>query len=121
MMLDNNFYSVEGSFIYYLHEEAKFNKDSFWEYYNSLRDLAKQSIDVGLDRDIATKINFTYRYVLESFLYHFDPIDIYRIKNFPRKKYNLYLERLRFVVDGYFAGYVTDEKSFGSVLKNPYM
>lgn len=118
-ILNNNYDSVEGSFVYYLHEESSFDKDSFWKYYNCIRELAKQAIENGIDRDISRKINFTYRYILESFLYHFAPADFYRIKKFPRKKYNLYLERLRFVVEGYFSGYVIEEKEFGSELKNP--
>lgn len=33
-ILENNYNGVEGSFTYFLHEESKFDKDSFWEYYN---------------------------------------------------------------------------------------
>ena len=68
---------------------------------------------------ISTKINFTYRYILESILYHFAPDDLYRIKRFPGKKYNLYLERLRFAVDSYFPGNIIDESTFGNEIKNP--
>ncbi|MDF2587637.1 MAG: hypothetical protein K0S41_1478 [Anaerocolumna sp.] len=118
-ILDNNYNSIEGSFIYYLHEESKFDKVSFWKYYNCLREIALQSINKGIDRDVSIKINVTYRFILESILYHFAPDDLYRIKNFPRKKYNLYLERLRYAVDGYFSGYIMDESAFGNELKNP--
>jgi hypothetical protein len=118
-VLNYNYDSVEGSFIYYLHEESTFNKESFWEYYNCIRDITRQAIINGIDRDISRKINFTYRYVLECILYHFDPNDFYRIKRFPRVKYNLYLERLRYVVDGYYSGKLYDESLFGSELKNP--
>ena len=118
-ILDNNYDSGEGSFFYYLHEESSFDKDSFWEYYNCIRDLAQQAITIGIDRDTSKKINFTYRYILESFLCHFAPNDIYRIKKFPRKKYNLYLERLNFAVDGYFSGYLVEENTFGNEIRNP--
>lgn len=118
-ILENNYNSIEGSFVYYLHEESKFDKVSFWEYYNCLRELALQSIDKDIDRDVSTKINFTYRYILESILYHFAPDDLYRIKRFPGKKYNLYLERLRFAVDSYFSGNKIDESTFGNEIMNP--
>lgn len=117
-ILENNYNGVEGSFTYFLHEESKFDKDSFWEYYNCINDLAREGIENGIDRDISKKIIFTYRFILESFIYHFAPKDLYKIKKFPKNKYTSYLERLKFVVDGYFSGYVIDESKLTSDLKN---
>lgn len=54
-ILDNNYNSVEGSFVYYLHEESSFDKDSFWEYYNCISDLSQQAITIGIDRDTSKK------------------------------------------------------------------
>ncbi|MGL5434397.1 MAG: hypothetical protein ACRDBO_03230 [Lachnospiraceae bacterium] len=112
-VLENNYKCLEGSFVYFLHEEAKFDKDSFWEYYYCIK-------YVSHEEQVSKEIYFTYRYVLESFLYHFDPEDLYRIKYFPRKKYNLYLERIKFAADAYFEHSSYDEKVFGNELRKPY-
>jgi Immunity protein 41 len=116
-ILNANYSGIQGSFIYFLHEESKFHKESFWDYYICLVELSRQSISNGIDNEIAYKIIFTYGYILESIAHHFDPNDLYKIKYFPRKKYNLYLERLRFAMDGYFLGRIYEEDIFE--LNNP--
>jgi hypothetical protein len=118
-MLIANFDALEGTFLYYLHEEASFNEEAFWEYYNSVVSITSRTLNNAFDRTVAKAINYTYSRIIESFLWHLTENDGYLIENYPEEKIHLYVERLRYMVDGYFEGFVVAEDVFGDELKNP--
>ena len=118
-ILFDNYECKEGTFIYYLHEDALFNVQAFWDYYNSITSVIKRGIGNKLDENITVAVVFTYKHIVESFLWHSTPNDGYVIKGYPSDKMSLYMERLHFLIDGYFKGYVLDEDSFDDDLVNP--
>ena len=118
-VLNNNYQCLENSFIYYIHEACMFDCNSFWDYYNSIKELSYDSLKHGIDSIVATEIVHTYSYIVSSFMYHFAPNDSYAIKDFPNEDYNLYIERLKLTVEGYFNGNIIDEMSFNDELTNP--
>lgn len=92
-VLMNNFHNVENTFIYKLNEEALFDYPSFWEYYNSIRGIIKETLDNPLNREIARAISNTYSKVLEFFIHEYSDNDMYQMKDFPFDKLNLLLLR----------------------------
>ena len=93
-IIDRNYMCRENSLVYDLHEKSRFSSCHFWEYYDSVMVLAKET---------AMKITFIYQYILKTMLFHFDDGDLFHIKNFPAD-YAEYLERLDGAVDAYFRG-----------------
>lgn len=73
-VLKSNYEGKEGSFIYFLHEECKFNKIAFWDYYNSIVDLTNETlIQDSIDRELSEMLSKTYVYIMRSLLWHFHP------------------------------------------------
>ena len=87
---------IENSFIYYLHEECCFSIEKFWEFYDSI--IAW----IGEEKkaDITRKITEIYQKMLKEMIYHFDPMDISVIANFP-ENYMEYIERIDFALLAY--------------------
>ena len=83
----------ENSFIYFLHEECYFSIEKFWQFYDSI--IAW----VGKEKkaDITRKITEIYQKMLKEMIYHFDPMDISVIANFP-ENYTEYIERIDFFI-----------------------
>lgn len=86
----------ENSFIYYLHEKCYFSIEKFWEFYDSI--IAW----IGEEKkaDITKKITEIYQKMLKEMIYHFDPLDILVIANFP-ENYTEYIERIDFALLAY--------------------
>lgn len=82
-ILDANYKCEEGTFLYYLNEEGRFDKKSFWKYYDCICDLGKKCHSEKFEQQILVEVNWTYAFILKSILYHFAPNDIYMIKYFP--------------------------------------
>ncbi|MGL5674913.1 MAG: hypothetical protein ACRDDX_00700 [Cellulosilyticaceae bacterium] len=118
-VLQRNYRGEEGSFVYYLHEEAQFNKESFWEYYDCICELGKKCHGEKFKQQIVTEVNYTYAFILKSILYHFAPNDVYRIKYFPRINYNYYIERLDLAIEAFFKDLDIDTVDFGDYIKRP--
>ncbi|MCM3257301.1 immunity 41 family protein [Paenibacillus lautus] len=118
-ILEDNYELIEGTFMYSLIEEARFHEDHFWDYYNDAMELVKDRIKQELDKELTKKLIWTYKRIMECFLCHHDDRDIYEMTNYPGDKDLYYLERLSFMIDGYFNDYVMSEKQFGSEIKNP--
>lgn len=57
--------------------------------------------------------------ILKSFVWHLSGEYFYKMKNFPKNKLFLYIERLEHAIGGYFKGYLIDEGLFDEDLKNP--
>lgn len=107
-VLEKNTDCSENSLIYSLHEQDKFSKKRFWEFYDSVITLAKVAVITGKDFETARKITVIYQHVLKEMIWHFDKKDVSRLKKLP-KNYNDYIERLDGAVDAYFRGVFVDE------------
>ncbi|MBB3114569.1 hypothetical protein FHS18_006690 [Paenibacillus phyllosphaerae] len=118
-VLFNNFSCVENTFIHKLSEESLFDFPLFWELYNSVRVVIKETIDQPLDREISRAISYMHAKILELIIWEYSDINVGQTENFPFIKLNLIIERLSFLVDGYFKGYLIDESNFDEELKNP--
>lgn len=111
-MIDN-FECKEGSFLYCLHELAEFNEIAFWQYHDSIIELTKTTKDnPNIDRNTLDMVCSTYDYALRSFMWHFDPGDIYSISNMPKDNLYLYVERLEFAFNGFIRGKVFEDGIF---------
>lgn len=111
-VLNNNDRADKGSFIYFLHERNMFETKAFWEYYECLINITKESRNTILDREISKKIFRTYSYLLKSTIYHLVKNDYYKIKEFPTEKIGKFIERLEAVIEGYFGDYIINEENF---------
>jgi len=118
-VLDDNYDLKEGSFIYSLTEKAVFDEKLFWEYYNVAIDIVRDTLNHELDKELTKRMFEIYKRITECFLYHHDDNDLYEISNFPVDKAPYYLERLSFMIEGYFNDFVISEKQFGSEIINP--
>lgn len=113
--------ALEGSFLFYLHEKSSFQEGAFWDYYNSVISITSNKIKDELEDDNATTkaIVYTHNEILKKFIHHLSPNDMYEIKNFPIDKLHLYNERLSYMLEGYFKGFVINEDLYDEDLKNP--
>ncbi|GIP21037.1 Imm41 family immunity protein [Paenibacillus sp. J22TS3] len=112
-ILINNFKCLEGSFIYGLHENAHFDVSAFWDYYNSLVFITKETKENrDLDRKTTDMVCYTYSYIMRSLVWNFCPDDLYSISNLPADDLNLYVERLEIAFMGYIKGQVINDSSF---------
>ncbi|AIQ37628.1 hypothetical protein R50345_25155 [Paenibacillus sp. FSL R5-0345] len=119
-IIDDNYNNIEGSFLYSLVEESRFNEKLFWEYYNDAIEIVKDTLNQDLDKMLTKKMFEIYKRVMECFLYHHDDNDLYKISDYPSIDKALYYnERLSFMIDGYFSDFVISEKQFGNEIKNP--
>lgn len=112
-VLMDNFHGAENSFLYRLSEEAFFDADLFGEYYQSLKEIVRQTLGQPLDRELARAVSFTQAKILEHLLWEYADDDAFQIGNFPFGRLHAFIERLNAAVDGYFQGYLVDEQSFG--------
>ena len=107
-ILEKNVSCVEGSLIDSLHECERFSKKYFWEFYDCVITLAQY----GRDLETARKITLVYQRILKEMVWHFDKRDLSKLRKFPNKRYNSYIERLDNAVDAYFRGVFVDETLF---------
>ncbi|ANE45866.1 hypothetical protein SY83_05600 [Paenibacillus swuensis] len=118
-ILNNNYEIKEGSFIYSLSEEAVFNEQHFWDYYNAVIEVVKENLNKQLDKEVTNIIHWTYRRIMDCFLWHLDTNDAYLMDNFPSDNFIYFKERLDLMIEGYFGDFVMNEKQFGDSIKNP--
>lgn len=120
-VLMNNYNCIDNTFIHKLSEESIFDFPLFWDYYNMLRVVIKETLDKPLDREISRAISYTHAKILEHIIWEYSDNNLGQIKNFPFVKLHLIIERLSFLVDGYFQGYLIDESNFDEELQNPLL
>src|SRR5688572_358178 len=102
-VLKSNYEGTEGSFVYFLHEQNKFNLEAFWDYFNCIVDITNDTSNQNnLNRDLSLMVSKTYAFIMRSLLWHFHPKDSFVVKNIPDNNLQLYIERLEFAYLGYF-------------------
>lgn len=107
-VLEKNAECSEKSLLYSLYERSRFSEKRFWEFYDCVITLAKDTAENGKDMETARKITFVYQWMLKEIIWLFDKKDRSKLKKFP-KNYNEYIERLDGAIDAYFRGVFTDE------------
>lgn len=107
--------------MFYLHEKCYFHEDAFWDYYNSVISITRIKINSKLENEstITKAIVYTQKQILKQFIHHLSPNDLYEIEKFPSEKLHLFIERLGYMLEGYFNGFVINEDLFDDDLKNP--
>ena len=68
----------EGTFFYYLHEESLFHEESYKELCSYIEGL--ESISLEDFKDLV----FLHHQVIRHLVYHFDPVDIVELRDFPK-------------------------------------
>ena len=94
----DNYNCNKGSFVYSLYEECYFSIEKFWEYYESIAAL------VGVyekSSEITRAITDSYQRILKEMIFHFDPMDVAVMDNFP-ENYTAYIERIDFALSAYY-------------------
>lgn len=77
----------EGTFFYYLHEESLFHEESYKELCTYIEGL--ESISLEDFKDLV--------FLHHQVMYHFDPVDIVELKNFPTDYWEV-IERIDIAV-----------------------
>jgi hypothetical protein len=120
LILEDNANCREGSLVEAMSDRREFSKKAFWNYYNALVTLtAAQKKGRPRRRKEAQAVFMSYSMILQSFIYHLSPEDLFRMKKFPSAKLHLYMERLHLAAQGYFWAHVFAEELFDRELKNP--
>lgn len=91
-IIDDNVNAENKSFIYFLHEENKFDKKSFLDLCDYIQAL--DSITVLELR----KLYFIQNQIIKHIVYHFDKNDMSKISNLP-SNYWEYIERLDIIIN----------------------
>ena len=121
-VLEKNYTGLKGSIMWDICENETFSESAFWEFYDCLIMLVKDSIETG-NRDLETayKMSHVYQWLLTELIFNFNPNDPLNIKNFPDKpdwyEYTYYLERIDDAIAGYYRGALPDESHYK--LKRP--
>ena len=76
-IIDDNINAANKSFLYFLHEENKFDKKSFWDLCSYIETL--DSVTVPELR----KLYFIQNQLIRHMVYHFDDNDLSKISNLP--------------------------------------
>lgn len=97
-IINDNRKAENKSFLFYLHEENRFEAKALAQLCTAISALSLTQQDHGA---ISARINFIYGQVLHHIIYHFDPNDSSRIRNLPPDYYEK-LEALEKAVTGYF-------------------
>ena len=61
---------AEPSFVYFLHEEERFDEPSFWELYNALVSLGTRKNSLDELPNLVAELVHIYGFILSSFVYH---------------------------------------------------
>lgn len=99
-IIEDNYITNDNSLCYLLYDESDFSITAFWEFYDAIAFLTRNSIK---DELLSTQIAKGYQHFLRELIYHFSPFDLAKIRNLP-KNYNDYIERLEWAVRAYFEG-----------------
>lgn len=121
-VLEKNYSGLKGSIMWGISEDEIFSETAYWEFYDCLITLVKDSIETGnKDFETAYKMSHVYQWLLTELIFNFNPNDPLNIKNFPDKpdwyEYTYYLERLDDAISGYYRGALPDESFYK--LKKP--
>lgn len=121
-VLEKNHNGLKGSIMWDICENETFSEAAFWEFYDCLITLVKDSIETGnRDFETAYKMSHVYQWLLTELIFNFNPNDPLNIKNFPDKpdwyEYTYYLERIDDAVAAYYRGDLPDESLYK--LKRP--
>lgn len=92
-IIDDNINAANQSFLYFLHEENKFDKKSILNLTNHIQTL--DSVTVLELR----KLYFIQNQIIKHIVYHLDKNDMYEISNLP-SDYWEYIELLDVAIDG---------------------
>lgn len=97
-ILTDNVEAKNGSFLYCLRSETRFNLEAFKKLYAAIRVLADDEVEISRT---AQQINYVYGQVLQCLLFHFDEDDEFKIKNLP-ENYSKLIDSLNKSVEYYF-------------------
>lgn len=86
-MIEDNINAANQSFLYFLHEESKFDKKSILDLCNYIQTLDRVTIPE------LRKLYFLQNQIIKHIAYHFDKDDMYEISNLP-SDYWEYMELL---------------------------
>lgn len=93
-LIENNYYSENKSFMYYLHEENRFSIEALNDLCEYIR--AQKTVD----KETCKKLFFIQIQILKHIIYHFDSNDMSVIKDLP-SEYSHYLDDLQKSVEVY--------------------
>jgi hypothetical protein len=120
-ILKSNHDITARSFMFMLHERDTFDQDTFWDLYNATL-IVGATEPAARGEDLRRDALWTYRNILMSIIWHFDPNDGARIKRLPKKlKLGAYLDRVEWGFHPLInatSGYGWDQ-TFGDGLTNP--
>lgn len=121
-VLEKNYHGLKGSIMWGISEDETFSETAYWEFYDCLITLVKDSIETGnKDFETAYKMSHVYQWLLTEFIFNFNPNDPLNIKDFPDDpdwyEYTYYLERIDDAVAAYYRGVLPDESFYK--LKRP--
>ena len=68
----------EGTFLYYLHEESLFHEESYKELCAYIEGVESISLEEFKE------LIFLHHQVIRHLVYHFDPVDIVELRDFPK-------------------------------------
>lgn len=91
-IIDDNINAANKSFLYFLHEENKFDKQSFWDLCSYIEALDSVTV---LE---LKKLYFIQNQLIRHMAYHFDDNDMSEVFNLPSDYWN-YVERLETVIN----------------------
>jgi hypothetical protein len=97
-IIADNYTYKEDSLCYWLYEENVFSKAAFWEYYDAIAFVTRNSIK---NEELSAQIAIGYQSFLQAFIWHFAPNDVAVVNHFP-EDYNDYIERLDYAVRAYY-------------------
>ena len=69
----------EGTFLYYLHEESLFHEESYKELCAYIEGVKSISLEEFKE------LIFLHHQVIRHLVYHFDPVDIVELRDFPKE------------------------------------
>ena len=103
-IINDNAASENDSYLDFMHERARFDEVSFWEFYNAIKVLGHEFKDEkNLSRELTKKIIKSYEWYLILIGFHFDPNDKSRIDHLP-ENYSQYSLRLRNAITSFIDG-----------------
>lgn len=90
-IINDNVNAVNNSFLYYLHEENKFDEEKLITLCNCIHELN------GITVIELRQLYFIQNQILRHIAYHFDPNDMSIISNLPKNYWDL-IERLDYAI-----------------------
>ena len=101
VIIEDNLLGRKQSFVAQMHENNVFDVNALEELKIAINLIINEVVDSFLFAEIATKLFKIYAFILECIVYHFDPNDLFYIKNLPQN-YSERLLGLKEVINDYF-------------------